>query len=258
MAAGDRRSAQGREKDIMTVSQLPLRERAADFLDCLEVWQQGLQTLSLSEVILQAKGPDHVGLFCVDVNNGFCHEGPLHSTRVESIIAPIVTLFHQAHAAGVTHYVLTHDAHDPHAAEFADYPAHCICDTHESEIVPELMALPFSATYVIFPKNCIHSAIGTGLNAWLDENSGVTHRIVVGDCTDLCTYHLAMHLKVRANAINRPDPVIVPANCVDTYDYPVATARVQGALAHPADLFHPVFLYSMAQNGVQVVSRLED
>jgi len=241
----------------LTVLQLPLRTLAQDFLDYLDEWSEGLLPLSLASLVAEAGGPEHIGIFCVDVINGFCHEGPLHSLRVQAIIAPIVALFRAADAAGIRNFVLPRDAHDLAAAEFADYPPHCIRGTSESEIVPELLALPFASRYTIIPKNSINSAVGTTLNLWLDDHPEVTHRIVVGDCTDLCTYQLAMHLKVRANAANRLDPVILPVNCVDTYDLPVEVARAENIPAHPADLFHAVYLYSMALNGVRIVSQIE-
>ena len=80
---------------------------------------------------------------------------------------------------------------------------------------------------------------------------------MVGDCTDLCTYNLAMYLRMRANAYNITGvEVIVPANAVDTYDLPPELARAIGAFAHPGDFFHQVFLYHMALNGIQIVSEL--
>lgn len=238
----------------MTIITLePLRTRAGAFLDYLEEWEDDLLPLPLENLIREAGGAEHVGIFCVDVINGFCTEGPLASRRVAQIISPIADLFRNLYAAGVEHFVLTHDAHDLAAAEFIDYPPHCIRGTHESQIVPELLELPFASRYHIIPKNSISSSAGTTLDAWLDAHPEVTHRIVVGDCTDICTYQLAMHLKVRANAANRIDPVIVPMDCVDTYDIPVDLAEEQGIPAHPADILHTVFLYNMERNGVRVV-----
>lgn len=233
-----------------------LREESAEFLDYLEAWQAGLPSLSLDSLLAEAGAPEHIGIFCVDVINGFCHEGPLHSERVRGIIAPIASLFTRAHEAGVRNFVLTHDAHTPGAVEFRDYPPHCIRGTRESEIVPELTELPFASEFVVLPKNSLHSALGTGLDAWLDAHPEVTHRIVVGDCTDLCTYQLAMHLKLRANAEDRPHAILLPADCVDTYDLPVTVARQNHIPAHPADLLHAVFLYNMACNGVRVVRQI--
>jgi nicotinamidase-related amidase len=240
-----------------TMDNLPLRASSLEFLDYLDAWRAALIPMSLAEIVEQAGGPEHVGLFCVDVINGFCHTGPLASPRVRAIITPIVGLFTAADTAGIRHFVLMHDAHDPDAAEFADYPPHCIRGTEESVIVPELEALPFASRYTVIPKNSIHSGVGTELNPWLDAHPEITHRIVVGDVTDLCAYQLAMHLKVRANAANRTDPVILPANCVDTFDIPVATARAAGIPAHPAEIFHTLYLYSMACNGIRVVRQVD-
>ena len=241
----------------LTLKPRSLRVQAEEFWDYLDDWIADLLPLPLPALVAEAGGPEHIGIFCVDVINGFCYEGPLQSLRVRAIIPPIVRLFEAAYAIGVPHFVLAHDAHDPAAAEFVDYPPHCIRGTSESQVVPELMDLPFADRYTLVPKNCLHSGVGTTLNAWLDGHPEVTHRIVVGDCTDLCTYQLAMHLKMRANATNRIDPVILPADCVDTYDIPVDTARTVGIPAHPAEVCHRVFLFNMASNGIRVVSNID-
>jgi hypothetical protein len=80
--------------------------------------------------------------------------------------------------------------------------------------------------------------------------------MVVGDCTDLCTYQLAMFLRLDANARQKARRVIVPADCVQTYDLPVEIASGLGALPHPGNLLHAVFLYHMQLNGVEVVSEI--
>ena len=55
---------------------------------------------------------------------------------------------------------------------------------------------------------------------------------------------------------NQPHPVIVPANCVDTYDISLELAEEEDIPAHPADLMHAVFLYNMERNGIKVVSSI--
>ena len=65
-----------------------------------------------------------------------------------------------------------------------------------------------------------------------------------------------MHLRLDANARQLQRRVILPADCVDTYDTPLALAKEIGAFPHPADLLHAVFLYHMALNGVEVVKTL--
>ena len=136
----------------------PLRARAGAFLDYLDDWLDDLLPMPLESLIAEAGGPQHVGIFCVDVINGFCYEGPLASGRVAGIVPPIVELFQNAYASGVENFVLTHDAHDPAALEFMDYPPHCIRGTSESDIVPELLALPFASRFHLIPKNSISSS----------------------------------------------------------------------------------------------------
>jgi nicotinamidase-related amidase len=228
----------------------------AGFLEYLEGWQAGLVPTPLEALVYEAGGPAHVGVFSVDMINGFCHQGALQSDRVKGIIAPIVDLMSRAHGLGVRNFVLTQDSHPADAVEFNDFPAHCVRGTAEAETVPEFLALPFAREFTIIEKRSLNSAIETELDSWLAAHPEVTHRIVVGDCTDLCTYQLAMHLKLSANARNRMLPVIVPANCVQTYDLPVEVARGLGIMAHPGDLFHSLFLYHMALNGCRVVSEL--
>jgi len=62
-----------------------------------------------------------------------------------------------------------------------------------------------------------------------------------------------MHLKIRANQFYLDYNVIVPANCVDTYDTPLEKAERLGILPHDADLLHLLFLYHMALNDIKIV-----
>ena len=119
--------------------------------------------------------------------------------------------------------------------------------------MPELKALPFYADLPIFTKNSISPVLNTGLEAWLSAHPQITTFIAVGDCTDLCTYQLAMYLRLRANANQLDQRVIVPVNCTQTFDTPIAVAKEIGALPHDADLLHWIFLYSMRLNGIEVV-----
>ncbi|MCC6729091.1 MAG: cysteine hydrolase [Chthonomonadales bacterium] len=226
---------------------------AAAFDRHLDEWEASLTSRPMPEIVRKAGGAERIGVFCVDLLNGFCHEGLLRSDGVRAIIPAIVSLFRGAYAEGVRHFVLPQDCHPPDAVEFTAFPPHCIRGTAEADTVPELATLPFADRFTVLPKRSLHPAIGTGLAAWLADHPEVTHRIVVGDCTDLCVYQLAMHLKLSANAENVDRPVIVPEDCVATYDLPIDDAAEVGAYAHPARHLHRVFLYHMALNGVNVV-----
>lgn len=223
------------------------------FLAFLQAWSAGLAPQPWKPLLQK---PDQVAILSVDVIKGFCSQGALASPRVGQIVAPIVSLFDRAWSAGVRHILLFHDAHDPEAVEFGAYPAHCVSGSDESEAVEEIKALPFYPQMRIYPKNSV-GMLHTGLDAWLAENLAVTTFIVVGDCTDICVYQLAMHLRVDANARQLTRRVIVPKNCVDTYDRPVAVAQEQGGLPHDAELLHAVFLYHMALNGIEVCKKIQ-
>ena len=229
-------------------------EHSQEFLEYLDGWLAGLRGLSLAET---AERPERVAVVSVDVINGFCHEGPLASPRVRAILPPMVRLFQAAWECGVRHFLLAQDTHEPEAVEFACFPAHCVRGTKEAEPVPEIKSLPFFGQMTIFEKNSLDSSQNTGLNAWINAHPEVDRYIVVGDCTDLCIYQMAMHLRLDANARQLRRRVIVPANCVETYDLPVAIARGIGAVPHNADLLHRVFLYSMMLNGVEVMASLD-
>lgn len=231
-----------------------LIEQSKPFLSYVADWKNELPALTIASVINGT--PEKVAIVSVDVINGFCYEGPLASPRVANLVEPITRLFKQSYAAGVRNFILPQDAHAPDSVEFESYPPHCIRGTSESETVDAFKELSFWDLFQVMPKQSIHSAIGTDLDTWLADHSEVDTFIAVGDCTDLCTYQLAMHLKLRAVAANRKVRVVLPVDCVDTYDLPVSVAEEIGAVPHDGDLLHHIFLYSMMLNGIEVVAKI--
>ena len=229
------------------------------FLDWLGAWEAGLEDRSLQALIAEAGGPEGVACFSVDVLRGFCEVGcgPLASARVGHIVRPVAELFQRAYELGVRRFILTQDAHPSDSPEFQAWPPHCLADTAEAETMPGLRNLPFSDQFFIIPKRSINSALGTDLEQRLRDDRFPQCAIAVGDCTDLCVYQLAMHLRLYANAHGLAAVrVVVPANCVQTYDLPVAEAERLGALPHDGDLMHRLFLYHLRLNGVEIVRAL--
>ncbi|MGD9147270.1 MAG: isochorismatase family protein, partial [Anaerolineae bacterium] len=221
-------------------------------------WYNSRPTKDLSELLDGVESDPHrIAVLAVDVTTGFCSRGPLSSPRVGRIAQPIAQLFQRTHGIGVRHFILPQDTHSEDAVEFESYPAHCVRGTDEPVTVPELSSLPFSDLFHVIEKDSISSSIATELDAWLDTHPQVTTFLVVGDCTDLCVHQLAMHLRLRANALNlRGVRVILPVDGVDTFDLPVDVAQEIGALPHHGDLLHLIFLYNMAQNGVEIVAKV--
>ena len=177
------------------------------FLNYLAKWIMSLENLKADDVFAQ---PEHTAILSVDVINGFCKSGNLASELVATIIQPIVRLFKLAWDAGVRNIVLSHDCHTPHALEFNAYPPHAICGTEEAEAVNEIKKLAFYDQMIILHKNSIAPAQNTRLNEWIEIHPEITTFIIVGDCTDICTYLLAIHMRTYANAYEKDWRVIVP------------------------------------------------
>ena len=195
-------------------------------------WFARLQPRPMAEVVDAAR----TALFCTDMTVGFCDRGNLSSPRIDA---------------------LPQDTHHPQATEFQTWPPHCVRGTEEAETIPELKALPFAELFTVIEKNSLHPAIGTSFDSWLDAHPELRTAIVSGDCTDLCVYQLAMHLRLRHDAHNVAGMrVIVPADAVNTFDLPAEAAKTLNAMPHPGDFFHQVFLYHMALNGIEVVRAL--
>lgn len=228
--------------------------RAQPFLEYLDDWYRNLPIGSLAEVV--GGKPEQVAVFAIDMIHGFCCEGPLASARVGALAGPVAAVFQHAYDLGVRTFVLAQDAHPPDAKEFGAYPPHCIAGTPESQTIREIQSLSFFDTMTIVPKNSINAFIGTQLERWVEEHPQLTTFVLVGDCTDLCVYSAAMHLRITANAYGLERRVIIPAHAVNTYDLPVAVARAAGIFAHDGDLHHLLFLHHMALNGIEVVARL--
>jgi nicotinamidase-related amidase len=239
-----------------TMSGAEILAGSEPFMTWLAGWWDRLPVVGLGDVV---RDPARTAAISIDLVNGFCYEGPLSGPRVAGIVPATVRLFHALHDAGVTRFVLTQDTHDPDAPEFAEWGPHCVRGTAESQTIPALRDLPFAHLLQIMEKNSTSSAHATGFDAWLDDpaQAGVDTFVAVGDCTDLCIYQLAMHVKLRANAQGRRVRVVLPENCIQTYDMPVAVATELGLPAHDGNFLHLVFLYHMALNGCEVVRRID-
>lgn len=207
----------------------------------LETWLSNLEALKL-----QTLEPLETAVLSVDVIEGFCRVGVLASPRVEAIIPNIVNLIQNAEARGVKDIAFIQDAHPENAEEFGAFPPHCVKGTLEARAASELEALPNWNTYAHFEKNSISSLESTKLIAWLAERPQLKNIICVGDVTDLCLYSLAIGVKLRSLALGLGQRIIVPENCVQTWDSP----------DHPGDLYHAMFLFQLKRNGVEIVSSI--
>jgi nicotinamidase-related amidase len=223
------------------------------YLDYLDRWLENLPVLKIADL---ADSAAEIALISVDMIKGFCTIGPLASPLVNAIVDPVADLMANLWENGVRNYVLSQDTHDPAAVEFGAWPPHCVRGTAEAETVSAIRELPFFEEMILLEKNSIASGLNPELVEWLQTHKEVKTFVVVGDCTDLCTYQLAMFLRVDANEHQISRRVLVPADCVATYNFPTAAAVQAGAMPHPANFLHAVFLQHMALNGIEVVASI--
>jgi len=231
-----------------------MKQADEQFLDHIDVWMSRLPQLASTEVF---KDPLKTAILSVDMINGFCREGSLASSRIEAVIPAIVSLLREGWDMGLRDIILLQDCHTTDAKEFSAYAPHAICGSLEAETVDEIKALPFFNDITVFTKNSVDSSQNTRLGAWMAGHVQIDTFVVVGNCTDICVYQLANHLRAHANAYGHDWQVIVPENCVQTYDLPIEMAQLVGATPHDGDLLHKTFLYHMALNGVEVVKGIK-
>lgn len=222
-----------------------------DFLNWVEQWFRALKSAKLSDFV-----PEKTAIVSVDMVKGFCSLGPLASPNVAAIIPEIVLLFEKSHEWGVEKYLLFQDTHSKNTPEFGSFPPHCIKGSEEAETIEELKNLPFSDQFKIFEKNSLSPAFNTGFDEWLSKNQNIENFIIVGNCTDLCIYSHAMHLRLSANAYNIKRRVIVPENCTATYDMSVENAKKFKTMPHDSETIHEFFLYHLVLNGVEVDKKI--
>ena len=178
-------------------------------------------------------------LFIVDINNGFAKEGSLYSPRVERLINPIID-FTKSVSKDIRNIIAFTDCHTEESIELLSFPNHCINDTMECKIVDEFKSID---NIKIVKKNSTNGFFSLD-NLNFDS---VDNIIIIGNCTDICIYQLAITLKSYFNQNNINKNVIVPINLVDTYDI---------ENVHPAELLNIVFFNSMIQNGIKVVKEI--
>ncbi|MGI5893448.1 MAG: cysteine hydrolase family protein [Candidatus Merdivicinus sp.] len=175
-------------------------------------------------------------IFTIDMNKGFTRTGALSSPRVAALL-PATRNFLKACREKDLFIAAVTDCHTPDSAELASYPAHCLDDTEEPELAPEIWEFPRK----ILTKNSTNAFFAPGMDKLL-QNAQVV--VITGCCTDICIAQFAVTLKAFANQSDLPLDVVVPRQLVDTYDAP----------GHPAQLLHDLALLSMAENGVRVVN----
>ena len=144
----------------------------------------------------------------IDMLRGFLEKGyPLYCGAEAREIIPNVRQLLKDMQAEEAAIIYLADTHDPDDKEFQMFPPHCIRDTEETEVIPELSGCPG----VLIPKRRYSGFFDTDLEDRLAKIQP-EEVIVAGVCTDICVMYTVGDLR------NRDYPVMIYADCVASFD----------------------------------------
>jgi len=236
-----------------------LWEKSKEFVDYLETHAASLPALSMDDIVARSGGASRVAIIAVNVVAGAYSEVPLAGPRNDLAFAHILRTLRSAEEAGITELALVESCHSLVAARSAQPAAQCAAcavGAAEVKVAPELA--DFLAGSKLRARaiklNSLSAVWSPDFIAWEQplREWEVNTYIVVGNCTDLSIALSALPLRTWAHQEDRPLRLILPADCLETYDLPAARARETGAMAHDAEMMQAVFLYYMSLVGCEV------
>jgi len=187
----------------------------------------------------------NVDIFVVDMIHGFCKEGAMADTAIMDVVPNIKKLLEKHTQIEKEAYFFV-DCHKDNAIEFKSFPTHCLAGSRESEIVNELKEYA-KEKYIIYKNstNGFHE-----LTTYLDacKNNAPESIIITGCCTDICVLQLSLTLKTWLNANNIDAELLLPLNCLDTYD--------SGDSYHPAEKFNQMAITLLQQAGIKIYTAI--
>ncbi len=201
------------------------------------------EILSAGPLGISSLDPAKTEMIVVDIVNGFVRQGAMASPLVEDIIPPTASLMDKCSEKHIPIVALA-DCHSESCAEFSAFPPHCIENTAESELVDEIKA---KGGYLLIKKNSTNGFHEDKLREHLHSSPANTF-IVTGDCTDICVLQLCLSVKTYFTQKNEACRIIIPINCVETYDAPY----------HDADLMNIAAYKIMKDSGIEFVSEITE
>lgn len=156
-------------------------------------------------------------LIVVDMVNGFVYNGPLHDIECSKIIPRQKEIIDDYLDNGDL-VVFIKDTHTKDSTEFSRMPIHCLENTDESELVPELMEYVGRDNVITINKN------STSFNEAPEFRELITNLVnlkrvdEIGVCTDICDFNGIMGLANRLNQENRDVSIYVHEDAVATFN----------------------------------------
>lgn len=167
-------------------------------------------------------------LIVVDMVNGFVYNGPLHDIECSKIIPRQKEIIDDYLDNGDL-VVFIKDTHTKDSTEFSRMPIHCLENTNESELVPELREYVGRDNVITINKN------STSFNEAPEFRELITNLVnlkrvdEIGVCTDICDFNGIMGLANRLNQENRDVSIYVHEDAVATFNETERSEYVEAA-----------------------------
>ncbi|WLP85189.1 isochorismatase family cysteine hydrolase [Mycoplasma seminis] len=151
-------------------------------------------------------------LIVVDMLNGFAYEGALASNNIKDIIPTIQDI-----VQNFDNNLFVCDHHYEDDLEMQVYPQHCLANSTQAQIVPQLQPYVKEILY----KNTTNAFWDIPVNLWdkYDEF------YIVGCCSDICVLQLTLSLKTYLNKLHADKKIFVYKDAIATYDAPQHDAK---------------------------------
>lgn len=167
-------------------------------------------------------------LIVVDMVNGFVYNGLLHDIECSKIIPRQKEIIDDYLDNGDL-VVFIKDTHTKDSTEFSRMPIHCLENTDESELVPELREYVGRDNVITINKN------STSFNEVPEFRDLITNLVnlkrvdEIGVCTDICDFNGIMGLANRLNQENRDVSIYVHEDAVATFNETERSEYVEAA-----------------------------
>lgn len=211
-------------------------------MDALEKIEQELKGKTIE---LESLDKNKTALFVIDMVVGFVYSGALSSPRVAAITNNISDLNKKTKGYKKLFFL---DSHEKDSQEFKFFPTHCVTGTEEAELIKELKTEDSEGpdTYYV-QKNSTNGFHSEGFRDWFEKYSEVVDNYIITGCvTDICVLQFALSLESYFNEHNMNKRIIVPINCVETYD----------GGSHNGYLMNLFALYNMHISGIEIVENI--
>ena len=177
----------------------------------------------------------------IDMVNGFVKYGAMHDKSIANIIPNQIALLEKLNDE-TDIIAIVKDTHEKECAEFKTYPEHCVKGSGEENLVDELSQFE-NDNSLVYEKNSTDVTNVPKFFEDIKKMPNLKEIIAVGCCTDICVLNAVISMRTYFNQENLNIDIIMPKNCVETYDAPVHSQKEYNEIAYKL----------ISQSGVKVV-----